>query len=521
MNEDLQSSIKYENESDRSLEILLIEDNCAHAESIEELLAEAKQTSFAIIKVQRLRYALELLSNVKFDAILLDLSLPDSQGLDTIAQTKAKAQNIPIIVLTALNDRNQEIAALRQGAQDYLVKGKFDGELLAKSIRYSIERQNTQETLRQQAERERLMVRMVEKIRQSLDLDEILQATVEEVRQFLNGDLVFIYRCYPDKPGKIVAQSFKKPSDAKFILDSYTSLNGFYFPSFDSPFTQTLEKLTSSSEDLVNIEDVYEAAQAELKAFLVLPLSPNSQKARRIEPINKQANNKQNSSARLWGVLVAHNYLTVREWQEKDIAFLKQLSEQVTIAIEQSELYTELEVANQKLEELVNRDGLTNVANRRHFDSILNSEWQRLAREKQALSAIMCDVDFFKNYNDTYGHIAGDRCLQKIAQVLQKSVRRPADLVARYGGEEFAIILPNTDANGALHLAQQCHHQLEKLKLPHAKSPLSQYVTVSMGIATIIPYHNEDPLTLINAADRALYQAKQNGRNQIFVMTNE
>lgn len=505
------------NESDRSIEILLVEDNPAHADSIEELLIEAEQTLFTITNVQRLGSALKLLSEVNFDAILLDLSLPDSQGLDTIAQTKAKAQNIPIIVLTALNDRNNAIAALRQGAQDYLVKGKFDGELLAKSIRYAIERQHTEETFRQQAERERLMGRMLEKIRHSLDLAEILETTVAEVRHFLNGDWVFIYRCFPDKPGEIVAQSLKESSDANFILDKYASLTSCYLPSLDYPFTQTLEKFTSASLDLTNIEEIYKKAQAELKAFLVLPLWQNSQKERTNESIIKPTNSEQKFDNKLWGVLVAHNYLTTREWQQKDIDFLKQLSDQVIIAIQQSELYSELEIAYQKLEELANRDGLTNVANRRHFDRILNSEWQRLAREKQPLSSIMCDVDFFKNYNDTYGHLAGDTCLQQIAELLQNSVQRPADLVARYGGEEFAIILPNTDTNGALYIAQKCQHQLASLKLPHQKSPLSQYVTLSMGIATKIPYYNEDPNILINEADLALYQAKQNGRNQIFV----
>ena len=138
-------------------------------------------------------------------------------------------------------------------------------------------------------------------------------------------------------------------------------------------------------------------------------------------------------------------------------------------ALQDSQL--QLQEANQELQRLANLDGLTQIANRRRFDQVLQEEWQRLAREQQPLSLILCDVDYFKSYNDTYGHQAGDDCLYSIAQTIRQSVNRPADLVARYGGEEFVIILPNTHVIGAEVVAKIIQQKVQDLKLVHAQSP--------------------------------------------------
>ncbi len=172
----------------------------------------------------------------------------------------------------------------------------------------------------------------------------------------------------------------------------------------------------------------------------------------------------------------------------------------------------ELLQLNQELQRLVNIDGLTQAANRRYFDSFLAQEWQRLARAQQPLSLLLCDVDHFKAYNDTYGHQAGDRCLQQLAALFMQVVHRPADLVARYGGEEFAIILPHTDQAGAAHLAQQICDAIEALHLPHSNAPLGR-VSVSIGLATATPVSGHRQQDLVAAADQALYLAKDGGRN--------
>ncbi|MBN3911104.1 MAG: diguanylate cyclase [Nostoc sp. NMS1] len=172
------------------------------------------------------------------------------------------------------------------------------------------------------------------------------------------------------------------------------------------------------------------------------------------------------------------------------------------------------EDANQKLEKLVNLDGLTQVANRRCFDGRLQAEWKRLAREQQPLSLILFDVDKFKLYNDYYGHLGGDDCLIKIAQIVQQIVRRPADLVARYGGEEFSVLLPNTDLLGAIKVAQIIKQAIHDRAIPHAQSDIKDIVTVSLGISCVIPTCDIKPDTLIASADKAMYNAKQNGRDR-------
>ncbi len=136
-------------------------------------------------------------------------------------------------------------------------------------------------------------------------------------------------------------------------------------------------------------------------------------------------------------------------------------------------------------------------------------------RENKPLSLILCDIDFFKAYNDTYGHIAGDDCLQQVAKAINSAVRRPGDLVARYGGEEFAVILPNTETAGAIHLAETIRASVKGKEIFHPKSFVNQHVTLSLGAATTIPSPDKDPTTLIAAADKALYQAKELGRDKV------
>ncbi len=177
---------------------------------------------------------------------------------------------------------------------------------------------------------------------------------------------------------------------------------------------------------------------------------------------------------------------------------------------------TLLQEANEKLGQLVNLDGLTQIANRRCFDEYLDQEWQRLAREQMPLSLIMCDIDFFKNYNDTYGHIIGDDCLRKVSSLIKQSVRRPADLAARYGGEEFVVVLPNTDIEGAMQIAECIRHGLLDLEIPHEDSAVSEFVTLSMGVTSLIPKIDSNPSVLLTAADYALYRAKELGRNQTY-----
>ena len=191
------------------------------------------------------------------------------------------------------------------------------------------------------------------------------------------------------------------------------------------------------------------------------------------------------------------------------------LRQRVRRLLQQSQLYKQLDAANQVLQHLATSDSLTQVANRRLFDEYLDQELQRMAREEAPLSLILCDVDFFKSYNDTYGHQAGDDCLQQVAKAISRSVNRPADLVARYGGEEFAVILPNTNAEGGVQIAEKVRFEIKALEIAHANSQVSTCLTLSFGVASIVPRHESSSATLISAADEALYQAKAKGRDAV------
>ncbi len=163
---------------------------------------------------------------------------------------------------------------------------------------------------------------------------------------------------------------------------------------------------------------------------------------------------------------------------------------------------------------LSTRDELTQLANRRTFNQTLEREWQQALRSPTSLAVILCDVDYFKNYNDTYGHPQGDECLRQVARALTQAVRRSSDLVARYGGEEFIILLPNNDAEAALHVAKRIRAKIKALQIAHRASPISEFVTVSLGVSSIVPTADMLPTAIVNIADLGLYEAKQNGRNR-------
>lgn len=159
-------------------------------------------------------------------------------------------------------------------------------------------------------------------------------------------------------------------------------------------------------------------------------------------------------------------------------------------------------------------DGLTGIANRRCFDELLEAEWGRSLREKTPLSLIMMDIDFFKQYNDHYGHLGGDDCLKEVAHALVHTLKRHADFVARYGGEEFVCLLPKTDFDGGKTAAKQLRKSVEDLAVPHELSQAAQVVTISLGLASTDQSSGNNPKILIETADKALYEAKQNGRNR-------
>jgi diguanylate cyclase (GGDEF)-like protein/PAS domain S-box-containing protein len=174
----------------------------------------------------------------------------------------------------------------------------------------------------------------------------------------------------------------------------------------------------------------------------------------------------------------------------------------------------ELKKLNVKLEHLSLYDGLTGINNRRSFDEYLHKEWKRSLRGGKPLSLLLIDIDYFKRFNDTYGHQAGDYCLQTVAKTLEGLILRPGDFVARYGGEEFAVVLPNTDEAGAEYIAEVLRTGIKNLKIPNCKSKVDEFVTISLGVTTMTPMNHSNISELIGKVDSALYTSKKQGRNK-------
>lgn len=177
--------------------------------------------------------------------------------------------------------------------------------------------------------------------------------------------------------------------------------------------------------------------------------------------------------------------------------------------------HMELKQHRDLLEKMAAVDGLTGVANRRRFEETLDSEWKRSIRSNIPLAMLMIDIDFFKNFNDHYGHGAGDKCIKEIAATIATSTHREGDLTARYGGEEFVVLLPETDRDGVVSVAETIRTNIEALNIPHAFSQCSKNVTVSIGAGAMVPRADTSPEALVKAVDEQLYRAKRNGRNRI------
>ncbi|MEH2463247.1 EAL domain-containing protein [Nostoc sp.] len=349
-----------------------------------------------------------------------------------------------------------------------------------------------------QKESERIVAAVTQRIRQSLKLDEILQTTVDQVRQLFKVDRVIIYKFEPDWSGLVVVESLAKEC---------MSILGFHV--MDTCFKSTRAAYYQQGKTKA-IEDIETAGLSPCHVDLLRSLEI---RANLVVPILQQEG--------LWGLLIAHQCHDARQWQQSEINLFNQLAGQAAIAIQQSELYHQLQQANHELQRLACSDGLTQVANRRCFDDTFNAQWQRLAREQASLSLILCDVDYFKLYNDTHGHLAGDDALRQVAKAISQTVKHPADLVARYGGEEFAVILPNTDIESAIAVARDIQNNVSALKKPHPHSQVSEFITLSLGVATITPDSQLSPATLIATADQRLYQAKAQGRNCVVQMDCE
>ena len=469
--------------------ILVVDDVALNLKILRAILEPVGyEVSFAMSGKQ----SLVRIASAKPDIILLDLMMPDMDGLEVcrVLKSDSESAEIPIIFLTASQEKEHLLQAFQLGAVDYVTKPFNKLELLAR-INTHLTLKHYQNCLQKQAEQERLRNKIIYSIRRSLDLNYILRTAVSEICCFFKIDKVTIFKFMNLAQGKIVAES--TPITCQIMIEDKIH---------DISWMNQSLNISESCRVQV-IDNIHDASISPLHLDFLMA---GQVKTELIVSIYQQDS--------FWGTLIAHHYQSHHSWSTDEIKLLSELVEQLEIAIQQSQLYQKLDTAYQELQRLANTDSLTDVANRRQFDQYINQEWLRTKREQEYLSLIMCDVDYFKLYNDFYGHPLGDVCLQKIAKILSESIKRPADLVARYGGEEFAIILPYTNLEGAVNVAQQIQQAIDDLKIPHIQSQVRQQITLSMGIVSIIPDDNFTVNDLIIAADKALYVAKANGRNQ-------
>ncbi|HEY9804172.1 MAG TPA: diguanylate cyclase [Leptolyngbyaceae cyanobacterium] len=358
-------------------------------------------------------------------------------------------------------------------------------------------------------QQQEILFNLVAEIRESLNLDTLFKTTVREVRKALRADRVGIFRFDPESNytcGEFVAEN---------VLPDYDSAIAIKVR--DNCFAENYAVHYHQGRIQV-LSNIYEAG---LKDCHLSLLEKFQIKAKIVVPVMK--------GNTLWGLLCVHQCRCSREWKTTEIQFIQQLAAQFNVALEHSELLEQsrsqanqlaqanqaLEQANSQLEKLSKLDGLTKIANRRCFDEFLEREWHRLKQTGNHLSLIIFDIDYFKNYNDYYGHLAGDKCLIQVARAAQSVLKRPTDLLARYGGEEFIVLLPNTNETGAIKVTKLIHKSITDLKIPHTKNHILQdFVTVSLGLVSQVPTAKSSPQELIDAADKALYKAKEQGRNR-------
>ncbi|MGK7887308.1 MAG: diguanylate cyclase [Crocosphaera sp.] len=353
---------------------------------------------------------------------------------------------------------------------------------------------------------------------QTFSLKEILQTTINGIGQFLQADRVVIAQMMPSGEMTVVEEWRQRPW--KTLLHCHIShfislanLKGWQQGNIEA--IADVSQPDPQTPTMMGLDSLFD-----VKAKIIVPIRQRDPQAK---PIHRSSHSSYSSKTAhsLWGLIMVHQCSSPRQWTPSELGFLSFLCTQLIISIQQDHFYQHLNQINQKLEEIAFQDRLTQIPNRHYFEHYFNQEWRRMAREKQPLSLILCDVDFFKAYNDTFGHLQGDRCLQELAHTLKYTLHRPGDMVARYGGEQFVIILPNTKVSGAVHVAQQIRTAIKQLKIPAAIEKVNKYVTISLGVASVIPSPKTSARQLLNDADKALYKAKEKGRDQVFFRGQE
>lgn len=415
-----------------------------------------------------------------------------SDNLDSFAEQMAKVDKEAITFETVHIRKDGSVFPIEITAQSIELG---EEKIILNIIRDLTESKQVEKLREQQCDRDRLIGAMQERIRQSLKLKENFNITVTELREFLQADRVIIHRFFKDGNGSAVAEAVDLgfPSMLEFIIHYPSILEKKYLQKYQQGESLAITDIRHAGLDLRLLQLL---TFFNIQARLVVPIFQNNPESE--FPISNQ----------LWGLLIVHQCSTPRQWQQSEIDLLKGMATQIAIAIQQSDLNQQLQVAQEKLQQLTLLDPVTLVPNRSRFDEYFLSEWQRAVQEKIPLSLIIWEIDFFKKYNDTYGYQAGNRTLKQIATTIRSNVNRSGALVARYSDTEFAAILPNAEAENAVLIVEEIRFRVKALEIPHTNSQIGKYVTLSYGVASTIPDPKSSPTQLIADAELALSQAK-------------
>ncbi len=443
--------------------ILLVDDLPENLQLLSELLIEL---GYKTRSVTNGNMALRTARAKQPDVVFLDIKMPDMDGYEVCAAFKADPllRNIPIIFISALGDTFDKLKAFQVGAVDYITK-PFQIEEVVARLKNQLTIQKQQRKLQDEIARRKETEEVLYQSRALLasilnsSLDGI--AALQAVRDPITGDIED-FRCLVVNP--IISRIFERNREdliGKLVLRKFVS------------------QLESKADLFAEFVAVVESGQP-TAGDVYYP-----------------------TEVSLWFHYVAVKLGDGLSITVRDITSRKQME-------------LALQDANQKLELLANLDGLTQIANRRSFDKYLESEWQRHRQKQLSLGLVMLDIDYFKNYNDRWGHQAGDDCLVRVAQGIQRVIRKSTDLVSRYGGEEFVVILTQANLAEVHQKAQEIIASIANLGINHGASAVSDIVTVSIGIASLVPNQDTEGAELIlRQADLALYEAKRQGRNRV------
>lgn len=494
--------------SEYKANLLVVDD---HPDNLRVLSAILGQEGYKVRKAISAEVALNTVKVETPDLILLDIKMPKIDGytICSVLKQNDATRDIPVIFLSALDTTADRVKGFEVGGVDYITK-PFQAEDVLVRIKHQLtivrQRQELYEhnqilikeiQYRKQIESKlKLLLTTINLVSQAPNLDHAIEAVLREVCRTINWDYGEAWITKPDNIGLQLGHAYYNCYDQE--------LGRFHQASLEYSFSYGFKLIGRvwATQQTEWIEDI---SQVQENVFSRVKLVQNTGlKTVFAVPITIEG--------RVLVILCL--------FQRSSLLYNPELVELVSaVALELSGFIgrkkTEeaLKQANKELLRLANLDGLTGIANRRCFDKSLSREWLRLKREESPLTLLLSDIDYFKLYNDYYGHQAGDECLRRIAKAIAESCKRPADLVARYGGEEFAILLPNTNLDGAIYITQQIQQKIASMAIPHQCSDASNQVTLSIGLVSMIPANETSPEIMIAAADKALYQAKDQGRN--------